>query len=187
MKSRLAEEGPFLGEQRIFVFRFLGLCAVVVCAVLFYRAHGATQKAIVFQATTLDGRTVNFPADYKGKLVILDFWATWCGPCMGEAPGLVSAYNEFHRRGVDVLGVSLDQPDAADQVLRVTGQMGMSWPQVYDGGLWQARIAQLYGIHSIPHAYLVDGDTGNVLAEGDSIRGGNLEGTLEKALREKSR
>jgi thiol-disulfide isomerase/thioredoxin len=144
-------------------------------------------KALTFKAEKMDGTQLNFPADYKGKLVILDFWATWCGPCMMEVPGLVKTYNEFHPKGVDVLGISLDQPDSADKVKSVTADKGMTWPQVYDGKFWKARIAQLYGIESIPHAFLIDGDTGQIVAEGTPLRGENLEKTLQTALDEKTR
>jgi thiol-disulfide isomerase/thioredoxin len=135
----------------------------------------------------MDGTPVNFPSDYKGKIVILDFWATWCGPCMGEVPGLVSAYNQFHPKGVEVLGISLDQADSADKVKTVIAQHQMSWPQVYDGKFWQARVAQLYGIDMIPHPFLIDGDTGKILAEGAPLRGDALVTTLQTALDEKSK
>jgi thiol-disulfide isomerase/thioredoxin len=143
-------------------------------------------NALTFKAQKMDGTEVNFPADYKGKLVILDFWATWCGPCMMEVPGLVKAYNEFHPKGVEVLGISLDQPNAADKVKSVTADKGMTWPQVYDGKYWQARIAQLYGIESIPHAFLIDADNGRIIAEGNPLRGGELAKTLQTALAQKS-
>jgi thiol-disulfide isomerase/thioredoxin len=143
--------------------------------------------ALTFKAQKMDGSEVNFPADYKGKLVILDFWATWCGPCMMEVPGLVKAYNEFHPKGVEVLGISLDQPNAADKVKSVTADKGMTWAQVYDGKFWQARIAQLYGIESIPHAFLVDGDNGQIIAEGTPLRGENLATTLQAAVEKKAK
>jgi thiol-disulfide isomerase/thioredoxin len=118
---------------------------------------------------------------------MLDLWATWCGPCMGEVPGLAKAYQEFHPKGIEILGISLDQPNAADKVKQVTGENNMTWPQVYDGKFWQAEIAQLYGINSIPAAFLVDGDTGTILATGNSLRGGALEETWKAALEKKGK
>ena len=142
---------------------------------------------LAFKAKKMDGKTVNFPEDYKGKIVMLDFWATWCGPCMGEVPGLASAYKEFHPKGIEILGISLDQPQSADKVKQVTAENGMTWPQVYDGKFWQAEIAQLYGINSIPAAFLVDGDTGTILAAGNSLRGPQLEQTWKEAIEKKGK
>ena len=147
--------------------------------------HGVGQKITPFTAKRMDGKPVNFPADYKGKIVLLDFWATWCGPCMAEVDGLVSAYNEYRPQGVEILGISLDQPNAAKRVKAVTAEKDMAWPQVYDGKFWQAAVAQKYGINSIPAAFLVDGDTGEILATGGSLRGGNLAETLKKAVEKK--
>jgi thiol-disulfide isomerase/thioredoxin len=141
---------------------------------------------LAFDAETMDGKPVHFPADYKGKIVLLDFWATWCGPCMGEVPGLAAAYQKFHDRGFDVLGISLDQPDSADKVISVTKQNNMVWPEIYDGKYWQAAIAVQYGIQSIPHPILVDGDTGKIISgEEGELRGDGLAPTLEKKLTEK--
>jgi thiol-disulfide isomerase/thioredoxin len=147
--------------------------------------HSVGKKITPFKATRTDGTAVNFPADYKGKVVMLDFWATWCGPCMGEVPGLVKEYEASHPKGFEILGISLDQPNAGDKVKSVTAEKGMTWPQVYDGKFWKAEIADLYGIHSIPSAYLVDGDTGEVLANGDSLRGDQLAATVKTALEKK--
>ena len=148
--------------------------------------HGVGKKITPFKATKMDGTSVDFPGDYKGKIVMLDFWATWCGPCMGEVPGLVKAYNEFHPKGLEILGISLDQPNAAEKVKSVTGENGMTWSQVYDGKFWKAEVADQYGINSIPAAFLVDGDTGEILAAGISLRGESLEKTLTEAVAKKS-
>jgi len=182
--------------QLIRKLTFLGTCACLLSLVAPTTGLSAQKgpvtpakgdNAIAFKATTMDNKPVNFPTTYKGKLVLLDFWATWCGPCMSEVPGLVKTYNEYHPKGVEILGISLDQSNAAAKVKSVTKAQGMTWPQVYDGRFWDARVAQLYGIRSIPHAFLVDGDSGKVVAEGNALRGANLERTLKKALEEKAK
>jgi hypothetical protein len=84
-----------------------------------------------------------------------------------------------------VLGISLDRPESESKIKSVSEKQEMDWPQVYDGGYWKARIAQLYGISSIPATYLVDGDTGNVI--GSNLRGEKLVEAVEKALADKKK
>ncbi|HWD37735.1 MAG TPA: TlpA disulfide reductase family protein [Fimbriimonas sp.] len=144
------------------------------------------QKAIAFKASTTGGKQVSFPSAYKGKVVLLDFWATWCGPCMGEVPNVVATYNKYHGKGFEILGISLDNKDTAKNVAKVTGEKGMTWDQVCDQNYWQAAVAKLYNVEAIPQAYLVDGDTGQILAEGDAIRGEALGKAVEAALGSKA-
>lgn len=142
------------------------------------------RPATVFKAKTTDGTAIDFPASFKGKVVLLDFWAIWCGPCIGELPHLTAAYQKFHDKGFEVLGISLDRPGDDKKLAAFTKDKNMPWPQVFDGKYWQAEVAQLYGVRSIPTAYLVDGDTGLVIAN-SGLRGSQLEKTIAAALEKK--
>jgi thiol-disulfide isomerase/thioredoxin len=144
-------------------------------------------KATGFEAATTDGKRIKFPDAYKGKIVLLDFWATWCGPCRMELPGLVAAYEKYHGQGFEVLGVSLDRANEGAKLAQFTKENHMPWQQVYDGKYWQAEVAQKYSIHSIPKPILVDGDTGLILAEGHDLRGKQLAPSIAKFLAAKKK
>jgi peroxiredoxin len=139
------------------------------------------RKAPKFTAKLAGGKEVKFPDDYKGKIVLVDFWATWCGPCLAELPNVLKAYEKYHPQGLEILGISLDQEGLEQKLLAFTKDKKMTWPQVYDGKFWQAEVAKLYGVKAIPHMLLVDGDTGLILANQD-IRGEQLAPAIEKGL-----
>jgi thiol-disulfide isomerase/thioredoxin len=144
----------------------------------------AGAKVPTFTATTMDGTKVEFPKTYKGKIVMLDFWATWCGPCMGEVPNLVKNYDQFHSQGFEVLGISFDQENAVDKIKSTTGEKGMTWQQVYEGKFWDTTLGHQFDVAAIPFAVLVDGDTGEILAV-SGLRGPELATTIQKALAKK--
>src|SRR5436309_2645168 len=142
----------------------------------------AGEKAPAFRAVTVDGKTINFPDDYKGKVVLLDFWATWCPPCRAELPNVVAAYNQYHAKGLEILSVSMDKPQQGPALLQFFKANNMSWPQIYDGHGGKTPIAVEYGVHAIPCPVLVDGDTGMILAADRGALGHRLTNALDTAL-----
>ena len=143
--------------------------------------------AISFTAERMDGKKASFPEDYKGKIVLVDFWATFSQDYRAEAPGIVQVYSQYHADGFEILGISLDKSGAKQMIAEYLQEMGMTWPQVYDGGYYKAEIAILYGVQSIPNSLLVNGDTGKILAMGNSLRGAGLEQAVATALANKKK
>ena len=112
----------------------------------------------------LKGKNVKL-SDYvgKGKVVLVDFWASWCGPCRREMPNLVEAYKQYKGKNFEIVGVSLDRDEAAWK--NMSKELKITWPQMSDLKFWQCEGAQLYAVSSIPHTVLIDGN-GTIIARG---------------------
>jgi len=132
-----------------------------------------------FSVQDVDGKPLSL-ADYKGKVVLIDFWATWCPPCRVEIPNVVATYKKYHSQGFDVIGVSLDQD--RQKLLNFTKENDMAWPQYFDGQRWQNKLVVKYGIQAIPATYLLN--TNGVILATD-LRGAGLEQAVAKALAKK--
>ena len=95
----------------------------------------------------------------KGKVVVIDFWATWCGPCVAEMPHMKELYAEYKDKGVEFIGVSLDNPiqrGGLDKLHAYVEREGVAWPQYYQGGGWESPFSMSWGINSIPQLFIVD-------------------------------
>ena len=133
-----------------------------------------------FAEKDLAGRPLSVAA-LKGKVVLVDFWATWCGPCRVELPNVIATYKKHQSEGFEIIGVSLDSDrDKLDAFLKQ--QDGMTWPQYFDGLGWGNKLAGKYGVEAIPFAVLI-GPDGKII--GKELRGEELENAVSAALAKK--
>jgi peroxiredoxin len=133
------------------------------------------QYAIPFTQKDTSGMDVSL-ASFKGKYVLIDFWASWCGPCRQENPNVVNAFQKYNENGFTVLGISLDQPTAKDKWMKAIYDDNLTWTHVSDLKYWNNEVAKAYGIQAIPQNYLIDKE-GKII--GKNLRGEALQTTLK--------
>ena len=139
------------------------------------------KKAIDFNVKDLDGNDLSLE-QYRGNVILLDFWAVWCGPCIAEMPNVKGVYEKYKDNNFQIIGISLDR--SRDTLVGYLEKEGITWPQFFDENGWQNRVAQMYGINAIPHMYLIDGD-GVIRKSG--VRGPALEPAVHHLVRENNR
>jgi len=129
-----------------------------------------------FQVNDSDGKPLSLD-QFKNKVVLIDFWATWCPPCVDEMPNIVKAYTKYHNQGFEIIGVSLDQNES--RFLKFIENNGMTWRQYYDGKGGNNELARKYSIDSIPSTFLLDSN-GKIIAK--NLRGSALEEAIKEAV-----
>ena len=131
-----------------------------------------------FEAPNPEGKIISLK-NALGKVTIIDFWASWCGPCRRENPNVVAMYNELHPKGLNIIGVSLDNPNGKEKWIEAIKKDGLTWPQISNLKGWQDPIAVMYNIKSIPATLLLDKD-GKILAK--NLRGEELKAKVKELL-----
>jgi peroxiredoxin len=135
--------------------------------------------AIELAAVSTEGKKIKL-ADYRGKVVLLDFWASWCMPCKIEMPNVIKVYDDYHKKGFEIIGISLDADKA--QFEEFTKANHMTWPQIYDGKGWQSDLGSRYAVASIPSTFLLD-KQGKIRYK--NVRGEELRSAVQELLSKK--
>jgi peroxiredoxin len=141
------------------------------------KAVSVGQKAPDFTMNDTNGNPVSLSSKLGPKLLLIDFWAAWCNPCRQENPNVVKVYNEFHKKGFDVLGVSLDQKK--EDWLKAIADDKLTWTHLSDLKYWGNEAAKLYAVNSIPSNFLLD-ETGTIV--GRNLRGDDLYKKVKEIL-----
>ena len=136
------------------------------------------KKAMDFNVKDLDGNDLSLEK-YRGNVILLDFWAVWCGPCIAEMPNVKGVYERYKEDNFQIIGISLDE--SRNTLVGYLEKEGITWPQVFDGNGWKNQVAQIYGIRAIPHMYLIDGE-GVIRKSG--VRGPALEPAVAELIQE---
>lgn len=131
-----------------------------------------------FAEADTSGKLVSL-SSFKGKYVLVDFWASWCSPCRRENPNVVKVFNRFKKQNFTVLGVSLDRPGNKEKWLKAIHNDGLAWTHVSDLKFWDSKTAALYVVRAIPQNFLID-PNGKII--GKNLRGEDLENKLEELL-----
>ncbi len=138
------------------------------------------QKAPDFTLNDVDDKPVALSSKIgKSKLLLIDFWASWCAPCRNENPNVVKVYNEYHTKGLDIFGVSLDRPGEKDKWVQAIKDDKLTWTHVSDLKYWNCEAAKLYAVNAIPANFLLD-DKGTIVAK--NIRGEELAKKVKELL-----
>jgi thiol-disulfide isomerase/thioredoxin len=187
----------FISKNTVSPARLRGICLIALLGVLALvpavpaGADDAAPQAKVpavgtaignlapdFTADNVHGGKVTL-ADHRGKVVLLDFWASWCGPCMREMPTLVAIKDRYPADKFVIIGVSLDMENTAARMQQVIKENKLDYPIPYDGKGWRNAVAALYGVRSIPATYVLDADG---LIVGKDKRGNDLVRLLDQLM-----
>ncbi|WP_421775140.1 TlpA family protein disulfide reductase [Gracilimonas sp.] len=140
---------------------------------------GVGQAAPNFMTTTFYGDDFDL-ADHKGKYIILDFWATWCGPCMPEIPVIKSLRESYSEDDLAIVSIALEEK--SDKYENFLDEKGMAWPQILQEKRWEDEIPSLYNVHGIPQKYII-GPNGNIVAK--HLRGEKLTAKMDSLISQK--